>query len=154
MDSALLVLQSAVALSSSSAADGWRLLATAQAAGNRLADALHSSQTYWSKACVDAEKDPLAKSNAAVKLLPVLASIAGKCQVPQDEQSLLQAAALGAEAAEAGWDRQSHEKLQRVLDAAAQAASQQGRFELAEKFKQLKAKLQTIDSDMSKLRMR
>eukprot|EP00878_Enallax_costatus_P020662 GHUV01021851.1.p1 GENE.GHUV01021851.1~~GHUV01021851.1.p1 ORF type:complete len:428 (+),score=137.64 GHUV01021851.1:1255-2538(+) len=153
LDSAERVLRSAVALPSSKALDGWCLLAAAQAACNQCEAALSSGQTYWSKACANAESNPLAKSDAAVKLLPVLAGIAGKCKVPQDEQLLLQAAELGVEAAEAGWDRQSHEKLQQVLDAAAQAASQDGRFELSQQLQQLKGKLKSIDAGMSKLRI-
>ncbi|KAF6251225.1 hypothetical protein COO60DRAFT_657512 [Scenedesmus sp. NREL 46B-D3] len=113
----------------------------AQAAGGQRNDAHFTSQQYWAAACAAAHGDPMAKSNAAAKLLPVLANLCKQYHTHGEDEPLMATAALAAEVAQAGWDRQSREQLYDTLGAAAQAASAGGRFTLAEQLKGLQGKL-------------
>jgi hypothetical protein len=141
IDSALKVLHAAVSLPAEAASEGRYLLAMAQAAGRKRNDALTTSQQYWAAACAAADSDPAAKSNAAAKLLPVLANLCKQFHDHSEDEALMGTAALAAEVAQAGWDRQSREQLHDTLGAAAQAATAGGRFTLAEQLKGLQSKL-------------
>jgi hypothetical protein len=135
------VLHAAVALPAEAVGEGRYLLAMAQTAGGQRNDALATSQQYWAAACAAAPGDPAAKSNAAAKLLPVLANLCKQYHTHGEDEQLMATAALAAEVAQAGWDRQSREQLHDTLGAAAQAASAGGRFTLAEQLKGLQGKL-------------
>jgi hypothetical protein len=141
IDAALKVLYAAVALPAEAAGEGCYLLAMAQAAGRQRNEALTTSQQYWAAACDASHSDPTAKSNAAAKLLPVLANLCKQYHAHGEDESVMATAALAADVAQAGWDRQSREQLHDTLGAAAQAASAGGRFALAEQLKGLQSKL-------------
>jgi hypothetical protein len=141
IDAALRVLHVAVSLPAAAVGEGRYLLAMAQAAGGQRNDALATSQQYWVAECAASPSDPAAKSNAAAKLLPVLANLCKQYHTHGEDEQLMATAALAAEVAQAGWDRQSREQLHDTLGAAAQAASAGGRFTLAEQLKGLQGKL-------------
>lgn len=135
------MLHAAVLLPAEAAGEGRYLLAMAQAAGRQCNEALATSQKYWAAACDASHSDPAAKSNAAAKLLPVLANLCKQYHAQGEDESVMATAALAAEVAQAGWDRQSREQLYDTLRAAAQAAAAGGRFALAEQLKGLQGKL-------------
>ncbi|WIA12025.1 hypothetical protein OEZ85_012105 [Tetradesmus obliquus] len=141
IEAALKVLHAAVSLPAEAAGEGRYLLAMAQAAGRQRNEALATSQQYWAAACDASHSDPAAKSNAAAKLLPVLANLCKQYHAQGEDESVMATAALAAEVAQAGWDRQSREQLYDTLGAAAQAAAAGGRFALAEQLKGLQGKL-------------